>query len=835
MGTAGELPHSSSAPVIVRRFLSARRVAQVSVAVRQCRVAAISLGVAALVALSARGAAASPAGFPLHQGYFYTQTGGGGGLGYSVVDAPGARLWSAFQDLGGPELLGYPISQPWRQAPFVYQAFQGAVLQAGPDGEVRPTNIYDALSAAGHDSWLRDFKGVPPGALLPPDTGPLARLEALAAASEIADFWRSAPNALTRFGLPLGYASAPDGGVLRAQRAVLRLSDGQVRLAPAGDHFKQAGMIPAPSMVPVAPPRIPRPLVEAHSPLVTSVAFDPSGATFATGGYDRRVVIWDRATLTPIHELEGHYDGIYEVAFAPDGSLLASASEDDTVRLWDTRSGEQIHVLQADERWFTSVAFSSDGTLVAATTYAAAHVWDVVTGEHLAKFDDIDAWSNGVAFTPDGGGLITTGWARADIWDMATGERLLEFIEQHSRAVLSLAISPDGTRLATGADDNTAVLWDATNGSALATLAGHSDSVWQVAFSPDGRRVATSSSDGTVGVWDVATAIRLYSLTGHTTDVQGLSYSPDGEILLSGSWDGDVGVWLTAQSELAAQAALPAPVNAMDFSPHGTSVAVALDDGSLVIVGTDGAIRASIAAHDRPAGAVAYSPNGQIVASGGDDGRVRLWDAAHGALLAEAPAVPDSVTALTFAADGHLLAGDARGVVRRLDPTNGAQGWAVTASGPVTSLASDGTGLAAVGTYREVLLLDSATGVERLRLTGFDDWIRAIRFDRQVAEMALADGETIKILASGSNSLLREIEPDEGLITSLAYRPDGNELAIGAYQRALLLDPTGSLKLGRAIDAHIDWIRALAYSPDGALLATVGDDRALRFWITHAD
>ncbi len=802
---------------------------------RQLRGGIAVLLALALLALPTVGAASTPASFPLEHGFFYTQTGGGGGLGYPVVDDRDAQFWTAYEELGGHETLGFPISQPWHEAPFVYQAFQRAVLQADADGGIRPANIYDEMSTAGHDSWLLDFKGVPPGTYLPPDAGPLTRLEALAAASEITDFWRTAPNALVRFGLPLGYASAPDGGVLRAQRAVLRLNNGQVQLAPAGDHFKQAGMIPLAATIPVAPPPIPRQLVEAHSPLVTSVAFDPSGSTFATGGYDRRVVIWDRATLTPIHELEGHFDGIYEVAYSPDGSLVASASEDDTVRLWDARSGEQLQVLQADERWFTSVAFSPDGTLVAATTYAAAHVWNVETGEHLAKFDDIDAWSNGVAFLPDGGGLITTGWARADIWDMATGERLLEFVDQHSRAVLSLAISSDGTRLATGADDNTAVLWDATDGSTLATLAGHNDSVWQVAFSPDGRRLATSSSDGTVGVWDVATARRLYSLTGHTTDVQGLSFSPDGEILLSGSWDGDVGVWSTALSELAAEATLPAPVNAVDSSPLGTSVAAALDDGSLVIVGTDGAMRASIAAHDRPARAVAYSPDGRVLASGGDDGRVRLWDAQHGMLLAEAPTVPDSVTALAFAADGYLLAGDARSVVRRLDPSNGAENWVVMGLGPVTSIATDGVGLAAVGTYQEVLLLDAGTGVERLRLTGFDDWIRAIRFDPQVAEMALADGKTIKILASGSNSLMREIEPEAGLITSLAYRPYGDELAIGAYQRALLRDPTGRLKLGRAIDAHIDWIRALAYSPDGALLATVGDDRALRFWIARAD
>ena len=797
--------------------------------------AAAGLAAVALVGLAASGSAAVAASFPLHQGHFFTQTGGGEGLGYAVRDEPGAEFWTAFQDLGGLEVLGYPVSQPWRDGPFGFQAFQWALLQAAPDGRVRLANTYDLLSAAGHDAWLRTVKGVPPATTLPPGAGPLARLETLAVAADLLAYWRDAPNALGRFGLPLGYAPGADGGVLRAQRAVLRLQDGVVRLAPAGDHYKQAGMIPAARTAPVAPPRIPRPVFEAHSLLVTSVAFDPSGTQFATGGFDRRVVIWDRATLTPVFELEGHYDGIYEVAYSPDGSVLASASEDDTVRLWDPRTGQPLHVLEADERWFTSVAFSPDGAKVAATTYGAAHMWDVVTGEHLVEFEDIDAWSNGIAFTPDGIRLVTTGWAGADIWDTATGERLLSLTELHTRAVLSLAISPDGARIVTGADDNTAVMWDANDGTVLASLEGHNESVWQVAFSPDGRRLATASGDYTVAVWDSATGRRLYSLTGHRSEVQGLSFSPDGELVVSASWDGDVGIWPTALSELATEVALPSPINAVDFSPRGATVATALNDGSLVIVGADGAVRASVAAHDRPARAVAYSPDGSVVASGGDDGRVRLWDAEHGVLLAEAPAVPDSVTALRFASDGDLLAGDARGVVRRLDASSGAERWAVVASGPVTALAENRSGLAAAGTFQEVLFLDAATGVERLRLTGLDDWIRAIRFDPEANEVAVADGSTVKILESGSNSLLREIEPEAGLITSLAYQPHLGELAIGAYQRAHLRDPTGSLRLGRVIDAHIDWIRALAYSPDGALLATAGDDRALRFWITRAD
>ena len=70
-----------------------------------------------------------------------------------------------------------PVSQPWIEGPFRFQAFQRAVLQATPDGQVRPANIYDLLSAAGHDAWLGVGEGVCRKlSFLSPDAGPLARL-----------------------------------------------------------------------------------------------------------------------------------------------------------------------------------------------------------------------------------------------------------------------------------------------------------------------------------------------------------------------------------------------------------------------------------------------------------------------------------------------------------------------------------------------------------------------------------------------------------------------------------------------------------------------------------
>ncbi len=798
------------------------------------RAGAVLLAVAVLAAAKSPDASAAPAEFPLQDGYFYTQTGGRAGLGFAVRDVRGVDVWSAYQDLGGPQALGYPVSRRWREGPFVYQAFQRAVLQGATGGRVDPVNIYDRLSAAGRDPWLRDAKGVPAAESLPSASGPLARLQTLAAHPRLVEFWRDAPNALTRFGLPLAYQPAPTGGVLRAQRAVLRLDDGVVRLAPSGDHYKQAGLIPRAMTMPEAPPAIPRRQIDdAHQPLVTSVAFHPAGASFATGGFDHRVVIWDRASGARLRELLGHRGGVFEVAYSPDGALLASASADATVRLWEAASGRPLHVLEAGDDWFTSVAFSPDGALLAATSYGVVRLWETAGGRLVRTIEGIEGWSNGAAFSADGQRLVTTGWAVADVWDVAAGERLFDLSGQHSRGVLSVALSPDGARIATGADDETAVIWNARDGSPILTLHGHDAAVWHVAFSPDGRRIATASGDETVAVWDAASGQRLYRLTGHVTDVQGLAYSPDGDLLISGGWDGRLGVWAAAASQRAAQTVFGAAIADLRFAPDGNAVAAALADGQVALVGNDGGVRLRIAAHDLPVNAVAFSPDGSLVASGGGGGRVRFWDARTGALRAEAPPAGAAVSTLAFTPDGAALAGDRAGVVRKLDAASGATIWtSERLPKDVTALAVRGPSTVAVGTFGEVWFLDAATGGVRRRVVGFDDWIRALAFDPHVPELAAADGAAVKILAANDALILRTIEPEAGLLTGLAYHPSGGSLALAAYRRVHLRDPTGRVALGRAIDAHVDWTRAVAVSADGALLATGGDDRVLRFWTT---
>ncbi|MGH2369384.1 MAG: hypothetical protein ACRDI2_14415, partial [Chloroflexota bacterium] len=75
-------------------------------------------------------------------GYFFTQTGGSPDYGYSVTDDDGIPLWQEFLRLGGPDVLGYPVSRRFVWDGFVVQATQKAVLQWRPDlGRAVPVNL----------------------------------------------------------------------------------------------------------------------------------------------------------------------------------------------------------------------------------------------------------------------------------------------------------------------------------------------------------------------------------------------------------------------------------------------------------------------------------------------------------------------------------------------------------------------------------------------------------------------------------------------------------------------------------------------------------------------
>jgi WD40 repeat protein len=194
---------------------------------------------------------------------------------------------------------------------------------------------------------------------------------------------------------------------------------------------------------------------------VKSLAFSPDGTLLAVAHWDRTVRVWNVATGTLVHTLQGHADAVIGVAFSPDGRRLASASYDQTVRLWDTATGQELHTLRGHSSRVFSVVFRPDGGLLASAS--------------------------------------NDGTIR--LWDLEGHE--VRTLRGHASGVYGVAFSPDGERLASASNDWTVKLWNLAIGEEILTYRGHTDRVLGVSFSPDGRRLVSASSDQTVKIWEV--------------------------------------------------------------------------------------------------------------------------------------------------------------------------------------------------------------------------------------------------------------------------------------------------------------------------------------------
>ena len=88
-------------------------------------------------------------------GHFYKQANGQGGAGetgFAITDEGGIPFWSEYQRLGGPEVLGYPVSARFVWDGFTVQAMQKVVFQWRPDTRsVAFVNVMDRMHDLGKD------------------------------------------------------------------------------------------------------------------------------------------------------------------------------------------------------------------------------------------------------------------------------------------------------------------------------------------------------------------------------------------------------------------------------------------------------------------------------------------------------------------------------------------------------------------------------------------------------------------------------------------------------------------------------------------------------------
>ena len=117
--------------------------------------------------------------------------------------------------------------------------------------------------------------------------------------------------------------------------------------SPAGDRIAIGGGDPAEAgLVELVswPGGEPIRQVGNHDDSVFAGAFRDD-STLLSGGFDKRIVLWDLQVGTAIRDFKGHSRGVTALCWLPDRKTFVSGSLDQSLRVWNADTGELVRSL----------------------------------------------------------------------------------------------------------------------------------------------------------------------------------------------------------------------------------------------------------------------------------------------------------------------------------------------------------------------------------------------------------------------------------------------------------------------------------------------------------
>ena len=341
------------------------------------------------------------------------------------------------------------------------------------------------------------------------------------------------------------------------------------------------------------------PPVYANSPVISALAFSPSGELLAVSGY-HEVLLFNADATQVVGRLIGLSERVQSLAFSPDGKTLAVAAGDagrfGEVQLWDVAKKKLRNSVPVTFDTVYGVSWSPDGSTVAfGCGDNTVRAIDAKTGKQTVQMGTHGDWVLGTAFSRDGLHIASVSRDMSAKLTEVAGARFIDNVTSITPGALkgglmAIDVRPTTDKKTTRVPDDEGGRFQEKNYDEL--LVAGSDGV---------PRLYKMHREKKREIGDDSNLIRKYQAVQGR--ISGAKFDADGKrfaVVSSLDGKGELAVYTTAAEKKA----------------------VTCDGVTL------------------PMYAVAWARDGKTIASGGYDGRVMIHDAATGKLLRSTPALP---------------------------------------------------------------------------------------------------------------------------------------------------------------------------------------------------
>ena len=336
-----------------------------------------------------------------------------------------------------------------------------------------------------------------------------------------------------------------------------------------------------------------------HNASVYAAKFSPDGNTFATGGADKLIRLWDTNTAKQILTFIGHEDYVKRFDFSPDGSTLVSGSPDGKIIIWDIIGARTRIEIPEHTGGIKALAYTADNRIRACGTGldGKLRLWDAGTSSELSLLSDHTGLTQAVTFSNDGKTIISGGSEDGTIFlsnvlkvlennEGINNESLQTVLTGNAHGITALALSPAGTTLATGGGDGRIHLLDVASGRELKVLRGAQGTITALTFTVDGTHLFSGEENGTIRQWNALTGTEVG--TGYNTPlgaITALSYSVRNECLAAGDTTGTIQFFdLVRKKRKGEGFFIPnSSITTLIFSDDGNSLVSGSENGTIIV------------------------------------------------------------------------------------------------------------------------------------------------------------------------------------------------------------------------------------------------------------